>query len=255
MANPASALGEAIGLSVEQEIQKIIQKIVEPYGLYVDVGGKRSGKREKEKLLLINETGNAYQIDTVIEDRNGNPLILVESKYLRYKKHNRDKASWTCVAHYKLRTTYPSVKKSIAILMGNWSRPSLKLMKSFGVEILEIPFSDMVEVLEKHQINFNWSEDDSTTPRKSWVKYCKLSTSTRKEIGRQILLKYKNNLESMILEAVQADPDKPKNVDKIELLIKTTHNEFYVKNFTSIKDSLKYMLGLIVDPSDLEGLL
>jgi len=129
MPNPASALGEAIGKSVEREVQTIIQESVEPFGLYVDTGGKRKG-RKGQKLLLVNETGNAYQIDTVVENKDGKPLVLVETKYLRYKKHNRDKASWTCVAHFKLRTTYPSVKKSIAILLGNWSKPSQELMRS-----------------------------------------------------------------------------------------------------------------------------
>jgi|GEM_PF-3299411 len=45
MPNPASALGEAIGKSVELEIQDIIQKVVKPFGLYVDIGGGRIGKR------------------------------------------------------------------------------------------------------------------------------------------------------------------------------------------------------------------
>ena len=255
MANPASALGEAIGKSVECEIQEIIQQVVAPFGLYVDVGGSRKGKREGSKLLLVNETGNTYQIDTVVEDKAGNPLILVESKYLRYTKHNRDKGSWTCVAHYKLRTTYPSVKKSLAVLMGNWSKPSKALMNSFGVEILEIPFKELVEVLKKYSIVFDWDEKDSRTPKKSWNKYCKLPILTKKFIAQECLVKHKAKLEEMILEAVKTDPERPKNVDRIEVLIKTTHNEFYVKHFDSIKDSLKYMLGLVSDPNDLKDLL
>jgi hypothetical protein len=166
MPNPASALGEAIGKSVEAEIQRIIRTVVEPYGLFVDVGGERIGKRAGKKLLLVNDTGNEYQIDTVVEDENGNPLILVESKYIRYKKHNRDKGSWTCVAHYKLRTTYPTVKKSVAILLGNWSQPSKLMMESFGIDLIEIPFNKLVEVLRKYQIAFDWHEKDSETPQK-----------------------------------------------------------------------------------------
>ncbi len=255
MSNPASALGEAIGKSVEHEIQTIIQQVVAPQGLYVDVGGSRKGKRKGAKLLLVNETGNRYQIDTVVEDKDGNPLILVESKYLRYTKHNRDKGSWTCVAHNKLRTTYPSVKKSIAILMGNWSAPSKALMRSFGVDILEIPFNVMVDALKKFEVCFDWAEKDSITPEKAWKIYRKLPASVKKAIGTTCLANYKETLESMILEAVKADPEKPKNVDKIELLIKTSHNEFYVKQFGTIKDTLKYLLGLTTDPNDLRGLL
>jgi len=54
MANPASALGEAIGKSVEKEIQKIIHNVVEPLGLFVDVGGNVSaGVRAKSYCLSM----------------------------------------------------------------------------------------------------------------------------------------------------------------------------------------------------------
>lgn len=255
MANPASALGEAVGKIVEKEIQAIVRDVVAPFGLFVDTGGKRKGKRKGKKLLLINETGNSYQLDTVVEDKDGNPLILIESKYLRYKKHNRDKGSWTCVAHYKLRTTYPTVKKSIAILMGNWSKPSKELMKSFGVETLEIPFKELVNVLHKHGIEFDWAEKDSKTPKKSWAKFQRLPALTKRFIAQECLAPHKESLERMVLEAVLANAQKPKNVDRIEVLIKTTHNEFYVKHFRTIKDSLKYIIGLVVDPKDLKDLL
>lgn len=255
MPNPASALGEAVGKSVEREIQEIIKAVVAPYGLLVDAGGIRKGKRTGRKLLLVNETGNSYQIDVVVEDQGGNPLILVESKYLRYKKHNRDKGSWTCVAHYKLRTTYPTVKKSIAVLMGNWTESSMKLMKSFGVDILEIPFEIMVSALIKRKINFEWEEKDSATPRQSWLKYSALSDTEKQRIAQDCLIGYKEKLEQMILEAVLADPLKPKNVDSIEILIKTTHDEYFIKRFSTTKDSVKYLLELTTDVSDLKGLL
>jgi len=178
MPNPASALGEAIGKSVKAEIQRIIRSVVEPHGLFVDIGGERVGKRAGTKLLLVNDTGNEYQIDTVVEDENGNPLILVESKYIRYKKHNRDKGSWTCVAHYKLRTTYPTIKKSIAILSGNWSQPSKLMMESFGIELIEIPFGKMVEVMRQYNIAFDWQEKDSKPQRKvgSAIRSCPIRT-------------------------------------------------------------------------------
>ncbi len=255
MPNPASALGEAIGKSVELEIQDIIQKVVKPFGLYVDIGGGRIGKRSGQKLLLINDTGNQYQIDTVVEDSNGNPLILVESKYIRYKKHNRDKGSWTCVAHYKLRTTYPTIKKSIAVLLGNWSKPSKLMMESFGIELIEIPFAKMVEALRKHQIDFNWSEQDSETPAMSWSKYQQLTERKKKNIASDCLSEFRAGLENLILAAIRMDPLSPKNVEQIELLIKTTHKEYFVKKFTHVTDATKYLLSLTEDAADLKDKL
>lgn len=57
MPNYASRLGEAVGRAVELEIQRMIKEAVEPYGLYVDVGGRRPGKRKGGKLLMVNDTG------------------------------------------------------------------------------------------------------------------------------------------------------------------------------------------------------
>lgn len=65
MPNYASQLGEAVGNAVEAEIQRIIQQVVEPYGLYVDVGGKRPGKRKGSKLLMVNDTGTQYQVERI----------------------------------------------------------------------------------------------------------------------------------------------------------------------------------------------
>lgn len=255
MPNPASALGEAIGKSVESEIQRIIRQIVEPFGLFVDIGGERISKRAGKKLLMINDTGNRYQIDTIVEDKDGNPLILVESKYIRYKKHNRDKGSWTCVAHYKLRTTYPTVKKSLAVLLGNWSQPSKLLMESFGIELIEVPFPTMVEVLRKYGIDFSWKENDSETPAQSWRLYQRLSLENKLAIAEECLTDARQKLQQAILSAIEMDTELPKNVDQIELLIKTTHKEYFVKKFTRVTDAASYLLSLTEDVTDLKGRL
>jgi len=255
MPNPASALGEAIGKSVETEIQRIIRKVVEPFGLFVDVGGERIGKRTGTKLLHVNDTGNQYQIDTIVEDENGKPLILVESKYIRYKKYNRDKGSWTCVAHYKLRTSHPTIKKSLAVLLGNWSKPSKSLMESFGIDLIEIPFDHMVEVLRKYEIAFDWEEKDSKTPARSWRQYQKLSEQDREAIARECLEKCREKLEQAVVSAIQTDVQAPKNVEQIELLIKTTHKEYFVKKFSRVTDAALYLLSLTEDLPDLKGKL
>ncbi len=204
---------------------------------------------------MVNDTGNQYQIDTVVEDENGNPLILVESKYIRYTKHNRDKGSWTCVAHYKLRTTYPTVKKSLAVLLGNWSQPSKLLMESFGIELIEVPFDKMVAVMRKRDIDFDWQEKDSDTPAESWRRYQQLSLQDQIAIAQECRAESRATLEQTILSAIKTNPQLPKNVDQIELLIKTTHKEYFVKKFTRVTDAAGYLLLLTEDVSDLKGRL
>lgn len=127
-ANPAAALGEAAGKLFEAAVLNVLQPVAQRRGFTVD------------PERLVNGTGNTYQIDAVVSDAEQSPVIIVDPKYIRYTKHNRDKASWLCTAHYNLRKSYPTLRKSVAVLGGRWSNPSIALMQSFGVDILTVPF-------------------------------------------------------------------------------------------------------------------
>ncbi len=255
MPNPASALGEAVGHLIEAEVQNIIRAWVEPLGFVVDAGGPRPSVRKGTKLLLVNDTDNEYQIDTVIEDKQGNKIVLVECKFLRYKKHNRDKASWTCVAHYKLRTTYPTVRKSIAVLIGDWTAPSKKLMQSFGVEIIEIPFGRLAKVLAKHGVNFVWAENDSRSPAESLKVFLKLGDNEKKQIASECLSGAKSALEKLVHRAVSKKSTDPRNVNQIELLLKTNQNEYFLKKFTDLPEAIIYLTKLTGQRADVKDVL
>jgi hypothetical protein len=154
VSNWASALGETIGKLIEDEIERTLKPVCTAKGYYYDRGGPRPGIRSGKKLQMVNHSGNTYQLDAVIENPERWPVVLLESKYLRYKKHNRDKASWTCASHYSLRKTHPTVRKSIAVLSGNWSKPSKAFMESFGIELYEVPFESMCQVLGEYGITW-----------------------------------------------------------------------------------------------------
>jgi len=255
MANPASALGEAMGHLIEARVQILVKDAVKDLNCFVDIGGARKDKRKGKKLLMVNDTGNAYQIDTVVEDSLGNPIILLECKYIRYKKHNRDKASWTCVAHYKLRTTYPTIKKSIAVLFGDWTTPSKKLMHSFGVDLIEIPFSIVSNVLQKYGVNFRWEEKDSITPKKSLDAFLKLTNKDKENIAMECLSGFAAPLQEMVRKAIQSQAIIPRNVSQIELLLKTDQDEFVLKKFVDLTHAIQYMVSLTSQKSDVSDVL
>jgi hypothetical protein len=255
MANPASALGEAIGHLIESQVQKIVREAVKKLDCYVDTGGKRLDKRKGTKLLLVNDTGNEYQIDTVVEDKHKNPIALIECKYIRYKKHNRDKASWTCVAHYKLRTTYPTVRKSIAVLIGDWTAPSKKLMRSFGIEIIEIPFDRLATVLLKHGVNFRWAEKDTMIPTSSLITFRALSNEMKEEIAVECMALARKPLKKLVRKAITSKEVVPRNVDQIELLLKTNRDEFVLKKFLDLTKAISYMVSLTGQKSDVGNIL
>lgn len=82
-----------------------------------------------------------------------------------------------------------------------------------------------------------------------------MSKANQMKIARDCLGDGRKLIEKKILEAIQADPERPKNVSRIELMIRTTHNEFYVKRFDSIHKTMQYLTSLIEDIEDLKGKL
>ena len=84
VSNAASALGEAVGRLIEEAIVEGLSEVVEAHGHTI------------RPARLTNGSDNAYQIDAVVFDPAGNPVIIIDPKYIRYTKHNRDKGSWLC---------------------------------------------------------------------------------------------------------------------------------------------------------------
>lgn len=109
VANPGSTLGEAIGTLIELEVNRLLRPLAEENGcVYVTAGPANVRTGKPTKPLLKDSSGNEYQIDAVIANVRMQPLVLIESKYIRYQKHNRDKGSWVCTAHYSLGKVSPS---------------------------------------------------------------------------------------------------------------------------------------------------
>lgn len=109
--NSAAALGQAAGELFEKSVLDILSTTVQERGYTV----------KSDKLRDAHDT--PYSIDAVIYDDKTRPIILIDTKYIRYKKHNRDKASWVCTAHSLLRKHHKTLRKSIVVLGGQWSQP------------------------------------------------------------------------------------------------------------------------------------
>ena len=81
----ASALGQEVGKAFEAGVLEAIRNEVETRGCSVRPARLRNG------------TDNVYQIDAVVFDSNRRPVIIIDPKYIRYTKHNRDKGSLNSV--------------------------------------------------------------------------------------------------------------------------------------------------------------
>ena len=244
VSNPASALGEAVGKAFEAAVLECLKEEVNAYDC----------KIRPERM--VNGTDNTYQIDAVVFDADGNPIILIDPKYIRYTKHNRDKVSWLCVAHYNLRKTYPSIRKSIAVLAGRWSEPSKALLSSFGVEILEVPFEDMVEVLGEHDIEFDWPEKNRDIPRAAFDAWQDLDEQTKTMIGGDLIDSISADLREAVSRVLDVDIDSlPARLSEVEVLLKSDRGEIVLQSFNSVVVAVQAMTALLSDKPDISEFL
>ncbi len=240
--NPGSAIGEAIGAMLEREIHRVLRPLAEEYNCTYIKTGLVNKKGRDTKLILKDQSGNGYNIDSVIINNRFQSIVLLESKYIRYKKHNRDKASWICTAHPKLRETYPTLRKSIAVLMGNWSQPSKKLLDSFDVEVFEVSFADICQVLSRHDITFNWGEKERDVAMDSWNKFSHLSSEERSRLAEELIGTIRDELEISIAQALNDSEDNtPQTITGVKVVIKTDNGETHVFVFEALEEAIQLM--------------
>lgn len=242
--NSAAALGEAVGKLIEKYITTSVASVAKPRGC--SAGPRR----------LVNGSGNAYQIDCVVCAQDGSPTIIVDPKYIRYTKHNRDKGSWLCVAHYNLRKAHPSIRKSITVLSGRWSAPSIQLIKSFGIEVHVIPFGSVVDALASRGVTFDWAEKDRITPAGAWASFSQLSEADKESLSHEIAGAVSLQVTKSVEDTLDIDlTTVDKRVTGVEVLLKTTHDEMFLYSYPSIIGAAQALLRLLSDRPDVSDML
>lgn len=240
VANPGSTLGEAIGALIEREVNRLLRPMAEENDcVYLHVGRPNPKTGRATKLLLHDTAGNAYNIDSVIANARMQPLILIESKYIRYKKHNRDKGSWICTAHYSLRRTFPTVRKSIAVIAGSWSASSKVMMESFDVSLFEVGFPHIADTLIKYGVDFRWEEKDRDKAMAAWLAWSQLSDEQFDLIAQELLVSIESHLRQSLAETL--DTATPREVREIEVVIETNLGESRRYTFDSIAGAIQFL--------------
>jgi len=196
--DPASALGEAVGHLVESAVKKTIEDIIKTYDL--KIGDKK----------ILDKLGIDFEIDIPI--LKGNDLIaLIDVKYLRYKKHARDKASWVIVAHNRLKASYSQIKRTLVILLGpGWTEKAKKLISTSCIDVIDLEPKLLDNILSKFGIRFIWNEKDEETPRTSLDKFQQLSDDALEKIKENIIeeSKIKERLTSWFKQYIlNEDPE------------------------------------------------
>jgi hypothetical protein len=181
MKSPASALGEAVGHLVEEAVRKVITDIITPHGLSMGV------HRQK----ISDKVGIKFEIDIPILE--GNKIIaLIDVKYLRYKKHARDKGSWVVVAHNRLKASYPEIKRRLVILVGpGWTEEAKRMISTSCIDVISVEPELLDSVLSEFGIRFTWDEKDIEIPRIAWENFQRLSSDDLERIKERIIEKSK----------------------------------------------------------------
>ncbi len=246
VANPGSTLGEAVGALVEREVNRLIRPIAEDNGcVYVSAGRQNPRTGKATKLLLKDSSDNEFQVDSVIANARMQPLVLIESKYIRYKKHNRDKGSWICTAHYGLRRSFPTVRQSIAVLAGSWSATSKAMMRSFDTTLFEVGFPKIVSTLAEYGIEFDWGEKERDKAMKAWHIWEKLSDSDYTDIAAKLLEDIEPELRETL--RVTLDTSIPREIREIEVSLETNLGETRRYIFQTIEGAIDFLESLDVE--------
>jgi hypothetical protein len=243
VSNPGSALGEAIGVLMENALNRKIKPIVEALGyVYISTGPINPKTGKNTKLKLKDEYGIEYAIDSLIVNTSLQPIVIIESKYIRYKKHNRDKGSWIKSSHTAIRERFSSIRSSMAVLAGSWSAPSKAMMRSADITIFEIPFNVLCEILREYNIEFEWDEKDRTAAYKAWNTFCQLSEEVHNEIGDKIISHVFEELSETITKIL--DNSIEREITEVEVHVTTNFGEVKIFRFDSVESAIEFLQQL-----------
>ena len=182
-----SRLDQAIGEKMGKALDDRLRALTGDLGHHYLCSSSVIGGEKKKVINLYNKHGAAYQVDSMIVSPDMQPLVVFESKYIRYEKYNRDEASRICTTHQALQSRYPSIRKLIAVLSGRWSAPSLAMMRNRNIVIFEVCFEAICDLLEGYNINFDWDEKDRNTAIHAYMTYEELPEAAKDEIGEQMI--------------------------------------------------------------------
>ena len=125
------------------------------------------------------------------------------------------------------------------------------------MEILEVPFEQMVEILGGYGIAFDWPEDNrGEIASESLQLFNSLEEEVRMEIAMDLTRDISEDLRIAVSDVLDADiSNLPARISGVEMLLKTNREELILRSFDSVADSLQYMLSLVSDRPDVTDLL
>lgn len=198
----------------------------------------KAGAKPK-KLLLHDCYGGKHALDGIIANESMEPIIIFECKYLPYKNRQQEITAQICTAHSAVRRRYHSIRSSIAVLAGSWSGSSIAMMKSNDINIFQIPFSHIVDLLRARQIDFAWGEKEKEKAYQAWNSYNQLSPIEQQQIGEEMIAIIRDPLV-LLVEKILDDKAK-REVEKVVIEIISNLGEVKIFEFDSVEEAVDFL--------------
>ena len=229
---------------MERALDGRLRTLTDRLGYHYLCSGSVINGEKKKVINLYDQHGIVYQVDSVIVSPDMQPLVVFESKYIRYKKHNRDKGSWICATHQAVRGRYQSIRKFIAILAGRWSAPSLAMMRSQNIVIYEVGFEAICNLLKSYGINFDWDEKDRNSAIHAYMTYEELSEEKKDEIGERMIKDVIEPLGETIRNTL--NPCSSEEIEKISVELHSSLGAIREKVFDNVEDAIDFLSDIDV---------
>lgn len=138
-------------------------------------------------VTWLDDNNNRHNLDFVLE-RNGTPLTFgtpvafIEVAWRRYTKHSVNKAGEIANALLPLRRTYARTRPFTgAVVAGVWTDGGLGQMTNQGINILYIPFSEIVQAFAAYDIDVYFEESTAEAHLQAQVDAWEALSSAQRE--------------------------------------------------------------------------
>ena len=139
---PENSVGQWIASFYATGLDIILKEIVDGFDDY-----NIKIPRGKKTWKLSSIYGEEKQIDHVISDSSGNPIVIIEDKWLKDQRHLKDKGSWI-IALQSVQKNYDSIRGIIASLAGEWNETTIKALENVAY-VTHIPTDHVYDRLSE----------------------------------------------------------------------------------------------------------
>ena len=113
------------------------------------------------------------------------------------------------------------------------------MMKSNDINIFQIPFSHIVDLLRARQIDFAWGEKEKEKAYQTWNSYNQLSPIEQQQIGEEMIAIIRDPLV-LLVEKILDDKAK-REVEKVVIEIISNLGEVKIFEFDSVEEAVDFL--------------